>query len=144
MTDPDKALSTLCTRLIDAREGYAEGIELADKPEMVVLFRELRDLHGDHARALEGAMAAEGFPTDTDGSFMANVHKAVLTIRSALTGLEENVIPSIRDGEKRILAAYDDAITALPVGSALSGLVESQRETLAGRIAMLDYRSADV
>jgi hypothetical protein len=143
MTDAHDAIRRLHTRLVDAREGYAEGIELADSPDMVVLFRELHDLHDTHARALEAAMTTAGRPLDGGGSLMAEVHKAVLTVRSAVTGLAENAIPSIRDGEKRILSSYDDTIAALPADDPLSALVEAQRETLAHRVALLDYRGAD-
>jgi uncharacterized protein (TIGR02284 family) len=145
MTDTRTALRALHTQLVDAREGYAEGIELAEPPEIVTLFRELHDLHGEHAAGLERAMAAAGDPLDPDDtSIMATVHKAVLTIRSAVTGLDENVLPGIRSGEQHSLEAYDKAIAALPVGSALSTLLEAQRESLANRLALLDVGAVEV
>jgi uncharacterized protein (TIGR02284 family) len=144
MTEAQDAVRSLHTQLVDATSGYAEGMELADRPEMIVLFRELHDLHGGHARQIEQAMAYDGQPLDEGGSYMATVHKAVLTIRAALTGLEENVIPAIRDGEKRILSAYDEALAVLPAEGHLASLIEGQREALAHSVSMLEYRLADV
>jgi uncharacterized protein (TIGR02284 family) len=132
------AVRRLHTRLVDAREGYEEGIDLAERATIAEILRELRDLHAHHAAALEQALAAAGAPLEGEGSLMAQVHKAVLHIRAALTGLDEAVIPALRDGEARILDAYDEAAATLAPGEPLHRLVATQRAALADRVAALE------
>ena len=113
MDTQTEALARLHTQVIDARNGYAEALDLADRAEMIALFRDLHDLHSSHAGALAMAIVDRGGIPGNDGSFMSIVHKAVLNIRAAITGLETNVLPGIRDGEERLLTAYGEALGAV-------------------------------
>lgn len=139
--DARDAVGRLHTRLVDARDGYERGIELAERAEIAATLRGLRDLHAAHAAAIETAMASAGAPLEGEGSLMADVHKAVLSLRSAITGIDESVIPSLRDGETRIIGAYDAAVEALDPATSLHGLIATQRATLAEWVAMLEARA---
>lgn len=130
------ALKSLHTLLLDAQDGYSVGCRLAGTPEMQALFADFRDLHADHAAVLETALQARGDAAG-DGSLMAVIHKAVLTIRAAVTGLEEDALPAIRDGEKRHVEAYDETIAALAGDTALRETLIRQRAVLANRVADL-------
>ncbi len=139
MTDGIDRIASLHAQLVDASKGYQEAHELAEKPEMVSLFAGLRGLHDKHATALAGALDRRGVEPDSDGTFFQYVHKAVLNIRSALTGLGENVLPAIADGEQRILESYDEALTA-NTDPELRNLLEQQRGEVASHLRELELR----
>jgi Domain of unknown function (DUF2383) len=41
---------------------------------------------------------------------MGTVHKTVISVRSATTGLDENSLSSFASGEERIIDKYDEAL----------------------------------
>jgi hypothetical protein len=135
-------LETLYTRLIDARAGHDEGVTLADRPEIVDLFTGLRDLHDRHARALAPLLARHGIDVEDDESLLALVHKTVLRVRALVTGLDENLLAGIIDGEERIADLYDDVLSDLPGDDPLHALLSQQRAELGVRIAALEARAA--
>lgn len=145
MTETTDALATLHTRLVDAREGYAEGRKLAEAPLMIAALDRLLALHGAHADDIAQALIARGLTPENDGSFLQYVHKAVLNVRSALTGLGENVIPGLVDGERRILDLYDDASADVGSDAELRALLERQRAAVASSVRDLESmeRAAD-
>ncbi len=134
MSDTTDALAKLHTRLIDAREGYADGRELAEQPRMAALLDALLTMHGAHADEIARVLVARGVTPENDGSFLQYVHKAVLNVRSALTGLGENVIPGLRDGERRILDLYDDTRATVNADRDLVALLDRQRTAVAPRL----------
>ena len=74
--------------------------------------------------------------TGDAGSALALVHKAILNIRSLLSGLDERILPGLIDGEQRLVEAYDTAVAA--AGDAdLRTLLQAQRATLVQRIGEL-------
>jgi uncharacterized protein (TIGR02284 family) len=133
-----EALARLHTQVIDARNGYAEAVDLADSAEMIAIFRDLHDMHSSHAGPLAMAIIDRGGFPGTDGSFMSIVHKAVLNMRAAITGLESNVLPAIRDGEERILKAYDEALEAVADWPQVQWLLRKQIAAIEARIRQLD------
>lgn len=128
MNDDREALSTLHTRIVDAAKGHDDGAGLAEDPAIAALFRDLRDRHRQHAGELAARMMARGVEPDTDGSFLQYVHKAILNVRSAVGGLDENALSGIRDGEQRILDLYDDAIRGVASDADLVAMLSRQRE----------------
>lgn len=142
MTKETDALAALHQQLIDARKGYEEGVRLADDPETVEIFRDLHDLHRLHAEDIGADLAGRGEAPDADGSYMALVHKAVLNVRSAMTGLEASALPGVIDGEKRILDAYDETLAGLPAADAAREMLTRQRGALAGQVDLLSRRQA--
>jgi uncharacterized protein (TIGR02284 family) len=138
MDTQTEALARLHTRVIDARNGYAEALDLADRTEMIALFRDLHDMHSGHAGALAMAIIDRGGIPGTDGSFMSIVHKAVLNMRAAITGLEANVLPAIRDGEERMLDAYAEALRAVADWPQALWLLRKQIAAIEARIRQID------
>jgi uncharacterized protein (TIGR02284 family) len=135
-------LETLHARLIDAIAGYAEGADLAEKPDIVDLFTRLRDMHGRHAEALATVLVQRGVQPDDDESLLAVVHKSILRIRSIVTGLDRDVIPGIVDGEERIAEIYDRVLTTLAHDPTLTGLLSAQRQDITAMIAEMRGRIA--
>jgi uncharacterized protein (TIGR02284 family) len=138
MDTQTEALAHLHTHVIDARNGYAEALDLADRTEMIALFRDLHDMHSGHAGALAMAIIDRGGIPGTDGSFMSIVHKAVLNMRAAITGLETNVLPAIRDGEERMLNAYGEALEAVAGWPQALWLLRKQIAAIEARIRQID------
>lgn len=73
---------------------------------------------------------------------MSVVHKAVINARVALTADDASILPGLRDGEKRIAAAYDDALLEAEIAPAdLEPLVDtlrSQRAVILQNITRID------
>ena len=133
-TDATEALVTLQTRVIDASEGHAKGAERADDPTMARVFQELHAMHKSHAATLGAALVVRGVEPDADGSFMQYVHKAVISVRSAVGALGESALPGVRDGEERILSLYDDTLNLVPGDAEVVALLETQRREVAEAI----------
>jgi uncharacterized protein (TIGR02284 family) len=134
MADILEDIETLRTRLIDASSGYDEGADLAEQPDIIALFISLRDMHDRHALQLSVMLAERGVEGDDDESFLAMVHKSILTIRSLVTGLDQNVINGIIDGEERIAALYDKVLGDLMNDHPLRMTLAQQRAEIGTRI----------
>jgi uncharacterized protein (TIGR02284 family) len=124
----------LRTRLIDASSGYHEGADLAERADIVALFISLRDMHDRHAHVLSVMLAERGVEDDDDESLLAVVHKSILTVRALVTGLDENVIHGLIDGEERIITLYDRALDSLVNDAPLRATLAEQRAELEHRI----------
>lgn len=128
------AIAHLHVLLVDAVEGYEEGVDLAEDAEVRALFSDLRDRHRAHAEALAAIVRDAGGAVDQDGSALQYVHKAILRVRSAVTGLGKNVLPSIQDGEERLLTAYDETIAAAGAAPEAAATLTRQRAVVGERI----------
>ncbi len=134
------AMTSLHTTLIDSRNGYEEALKDASEDGMVTLFQEMVALRTAAAVELEPLVRAAGGELKQEGSFMSTVHRAVISFQSILTGLDESILPGLIDGEKRVLASYDDAMKTAS-GEALS-VLQRQRQELLQRIAEMERRRA--
>jgi hypothetical protein len=78
---------------------------------------------------------------------MAFVHKAALNVRFAITADEGSLLPGLRDGEKRIVASYDDALREAEVPdsglAAHAKVLTRQRKAVLENIARIDALAAD-
>ncbi len=104
------ALKSLHASLIDAEKGYDEAIQDSDVGEMKALFEDMRALHEKAHTDVHALLVAKGEQPDESGSFMAMVHKTVISIRSAVTGLDRSSLVSFASGEEHLVSAYDKAI----------------------------------
>lgn len=104
------SLKSLHTALIDAEEGYDTAVKDAEGPEMRAIFQELRALHQEAHADVHAILVGKGEQPDEAGSFMSMVHKTVVSVRAAVTGLDKPSLTSFANGEERILKDYDAAI----------------------------------
>jgi uncharacterized protein (TIGR02284 family) len=104
------SLKSLHTALIDAEQGYDTAVRDAEDPEMRALFEELRALHQEAHADVHAILVGKGEQPDETGSFMSMVHKTVISVRAAITGLDRPSLASFASGEERILKDYDAAI----------------------------------
>jgi uncharacterized protein (TIGR02284 family) len=139
---PAEVLSRLHTQLIDAARGYEDAERATRQPEIGALCADLRGVHVRHAHEVSGLLADRGERPDSDGSFMSLLHKAVINARVTLTADDASILPGLRDGEKRIAAAYDEALLEAeiaPEGLApLADRLRSHRAAVVQNIARID------
>ena len=128
MSDRIDTFKSLHTALVDSRKGYEEALEDAEGKALTPLFRDMIALRLEHAAQLAALLQREGETVDDAGSFMAIVHRAVINIRSVITGLDESILPGLIDGEERILGYYDEALKE--ASAAETPLLTAQRDAV--------------
>ena len=132
-------LTSLHTAAIDARNGYDKALEDADSPkDLSGLFGGMRALHDRNAAELAGWLVKAGRKPDEDGSFMSTVHRVVMDVRSWFDGLGTSVLPGLIDGEKRNIAAYDDALAEAASPAEANAMLASLRARLASALAEME------
>ena len=128
------ALKTLHTALHDTLSGYEKARQEADGPALTQLFDEMIALReADHA-AVHQALVGLGETPDEGGSFMASVHRAVIGVRSAVTGLDRDALPAFIKGEDAILDDYDAALTEQAPHAEIAAMLASRKRELVGKI----------
>jgi hypothetical protein len=96
------------TRTVDARAGFATMVQKAE-PRFRGIAQRFHDFHDSHASELAAILEAQGRTPDGDGSFMSSVNTLVVSARAFLDEIGEDVMDQVRDGEKHVLKALDDA-----------------------------------
>jgi len=130
-----RSLKALHTSLIDALQGYEEGLKDAHGEGLAPLFAEMIAIHGKDADAISEHLKRLGADTDDRGSFMGTLDRTVMKISSLFTKLDEKFLPSLIDGEKQVLDHYDRAINASSPGNAEYPVLVKQREALRAKVA---------
>ena len=143
MSDHRDHLETLHTSAIDARNGYREALEDADKHGLTVLFEEMIALHERNADELAVELTRRGAKEDEDGSFMSAVHRTIMSIRGLFGALDESVLPGLIDGEVRNVEKYDDALRERSGDSTRVKLLSAQRQRIVDSIEMMRAMKAD-
>ncbi|CAN5684617.1 hypothetical protein BH11PSE3_BH11PSE3_17850 [soil metagenome] len=137
MSDFVDGLKSLHTALIDSREGYKEALADAEGKGLTPLFRAFIELRTQHHAELHGLLRDSGESPDDSGSFMSVVHRSVIKVRSVFTGLDENILPGLIDGEKRIVEHYQDVELLAPAPAARAVLAR-QRAAVASKIVEME------
>ena len=131
------SLKKLHTSLVDNRNGYQEAVKDADTPAIKGLFAEMVALkEKDHAE-LHAGLTDLGEEPDESGSFMSTVHKTVISVRSAVTGLGSNALGSFVMGEEQVSKEYDEALKEYASNPAITATLSRQKETLLAKIAKM-------
>jgi len=138
----NEPLKSLHTKLLDAKNGYETAIADAETPEMKALFERIASLHERAHADVHAILLAKGEHPDESGSFLSLVHKTVITVRSATTGLDRASLPSFADGEERIIQAYDRAIAELGTSDPSGGTLRMHRDALSAAIAEMKQLAA--
>lgn len=142
------ALRSLHTALVDSKHGYEEALQDAGEGGMTDHFRRMIAMRQRHAVELSNSLRGSGVEPDEDGSFMSTVHRTVMSFQSLFGDLDERIIPGLVDGEKRIVASYDDALAAGQSAggthgtTAIATILQSQRTEVLETISELEQRAA--
>ncbi len=111
--DISEPLRALHQTLIDSRNGYDEAVTVSQDGDLSGLFRQMVILRNSAISEIEQLLAVDGTAVDQSQSIMSTINRAVIDIRSMLTGLTATTIPAFVEGEELILQQYDDVIGQL-------------------------------
>lgn len=131
-----ESLKKLHTDLVDNRNGYEEAVKDAEPPLKAFFAGMVALKEKDHAE-LHGALSRLGEKPDEDGSFMSTVHKTVISVRAAVTGLGTNALSSFVMGEEQIVDAYDTALKDFASDPEIVATLTRQKATLLTKIAQM-------
>jgi hypothetical protein len=141
MTDND-ALVELHTALIDTCNGYDEALKDAQKPDIVALFQRAKLLHEKAHANIHAILSARGVAPDDEGSFMLTVHETVISVRSAVVGLDKSLLTSFASGEQKMIGAEDKAIESNGDDGPVRIALEQQRSTLIDLVGEMQRKAA--
>ena len=137
-----ESLKSLHTTLIDAEKGYETAIRDAQAPDMKAIFEQLSALHARAHDDVHKILIGRGERPDESGSFLSVVHKAVISVRAAVAGLDRTSLPSFVDGEERIVGVYDRAIAETTAADPAREALQSHRRSLLAVIADMKAKAA--
>lgn len=127
------ALQHLYDRITDALEGFRVMADKAE-PSFRPVVERFVTLHQTQGAAVAAMLVARGAGDDLDGTLMGTVNRAVVSVRALFTGIDADVLESIRSGEEHVLAAFDRAIGGV-VKPADATALSAMRDDL---VALLD------
>lgn len=130
-------LKQLHQALVDACNGYEEAAGDAKKPTMIDLFEEMTALHEKHHCEIHGLLLAAGEKPNDEGSFMSTVHRTVIGIRAAVTGLEESSLASFASGEERLLEDYDRTSNETDIEPSTVAVLARQKSQILSKVAVM-------
>lgn len=107
-SDAHDLLAEVHTRVRDTIAGLEKLHEKAE-PDFRPVAQQLLSLHRRHSADLEAHLADVGHEAQEDGSFFSTVNRAVIEIRSWFDDISDNVMSQVKEGEKHVLEAYENA-----------------------------------
>ena len=141
MADNDSIIE-LHTALIDTCNGYDEAIKDAEKPDLIALFERAKSLHEKAHANVHSILGARGAAPDDKGSFMSTVHETVISVRSAVVGLDKGSLSAFASGEERLIKAYDKAIESNGDDPSVRTALEQQRSALVELVGEMQRKAA--
>ena len=127
-------LRQLHQTLIDSRNGYDEAVKVSQEGDLSGLFRQMVILRNSAISEIEQLLAVGGTQVDQSQSIMSTINRAVVDIRSMLTGLTATTIPAFVEGEETILQQYDEVIGRLREPALELVPLLRQRDTLRDKV----------
>ena len=141
MTDRIDALKTLLTRLIDAREGYRDALDHVESAHIKQLFQQFMERRDRNASEIRAYLLKEGHNVGDDGSLLASAHRTWLDFKDAVTPSDDAAtIAEVVRGEKVLLDAYDDALTAAGGTDPEYAFLAEQHASLKSAVAQMEAR----
>ena len=96
-------------RTADALAGYRTMVEKAD-PAFRPVAERFCDLHNRHNNALTAMLVRFGQEPEADGTFMATINQAIISMRALFDDIDDGIMDNIRSGENHVLEGFDEAI----------------------------------
>ena len=142
MTSAIDSLKDLHTGLVDTRNGYEEAVKDGKESDLLPLFERMIVLHGGAAGEVAAMLSGMGVTAGEAGSFMSTVNRTVISLRSMVTGLGENILPALASGEEIILKKYDTALAAGDLKPADQALLQARRDELENAIGRMHKQAS--
>ena len=141
MADRIDALKTLLTRLVDSREGYRDALDHVESTHVKGILSQFMERRDRNASEVRAYLVKEGHSVDEDGSLLASAHRTFMDVKDSLTGSDDSAtLAEIVRGEKTLLSAYDDALTAAGGADPEYAFLTEQHASLKSAIAQLETR----
>ncbi|MCE6949717.1 PA2169 family four-helix-bundle protein [Cereibacter sphaeroides] len=121
------ALAALHDRTIDVLAGFETMVDKAE-PDFRPLAERFRGLHQRHAGQIAALLAAAGREADADGTFMSTVNRAVVSMRSLVDDIDEDILKQVESGEQHVVDAFDEALAQPQSPEAKGRLAEMRQE----------------
>lgn len=103
-------LNSLITTTIDSALGFERSADDARSARFVQMFREFgMERREVVSRLQEQVRVLGGTPAD-DGSLLADLHRRVVDLHSAISGGDEAVISEVERGEDHLKSKYEEAL----------------------------------
>jgi uncharacterized protein (TIGR02284 family) len=141
MSDTDSIVE-LHTALIDTCNGYDEAVKDVDKPDLAALFQRAKTLHEKAHANVHSILSARGAAPDDKGSFMSTVHETVISVRSAVVGLDKGSLSAFASGEERLIKTYDKAIESNVDDPSVRAALEQQRSAVVELVGEMQRKAA--
>lgn len=120
-------LAEIHTRVLDTINGFEKLIDKAE-PDFIPVAKAFHDMHTRHERDLAEYLLKAGRDPEQDGSFFGSVNKAVIEMRSWFSDIDHNVMDQVKEGEKHVLEAYQEARDSAQTVEANSMLMRHTEE----------------
>ena len=142
MADRIDALKHLHTRMHDSIDGYETAVERTESPYLKGVMQDMIQRRRTDMARVHSSLNQEGIEVSHDGSALAGIHRAFLSLKDAVTGSgDEAVLNEIVRGEETLLDAYDKALEATGAGDAEYPWLREQYEGLQAKIAEFRNRA---
>ena len=111
---------------IDSAEGFEEAANQIKNTELAADFRTWSQQRRKQASELGGLVECNGKEVDDDTSWLADVHRAYISLRTALSSDDEHaILAEAERGEDHIKAAYEKVLEDTP-GTAVNDVLQRQ------------------
>ncbi len=139
MSDLKDKLVKFRDRLADARKGYEQAVGDVDDAGLRALFTRATEEKTAALAALSSLLPPED--RADPGTLIGSVTQVIVAARAAVTG-DESLLPGMIDGEKRVLAACDEARAAAGAEPSAEQALRQQRTRIVALIDDLEKREA--
>jgi uncharacterized protein (TIGR02284 family) len=141
MADRIDALKTLLTRLVDSRKGYRDALDHVESAHIKAILTQFMDRRERNIGEVRAYLTKAGHSVDDDGSLLASAHRAFMDLKDSVTGSDDSAtLAEIVRGEKKLLDAYDDALSAAGGADPEYAFLAEQHASLKSAIAQLETR----
>ena len=138
MSDVNKELKSVLTRVVDSADGYESAAQDAEQTRFAIMFKEKAQERRGFATEIRNHLSAQGEQVDEDGSLLAAGHRVFKDIRDAVTGKDDQaVLKEVDRGESTLLKTYDDALESVPPADQAYQLLSKQRSAVDQTLAQV-------
>ncbi|WP_128544618.1 ferritin-like domain-containing protein [Larkinella soli] len=124
-------LNKLLTRTRDGERGYQEAAENVDDAELKSLFLAQSRQRGEFGLEIASEIRALGGDPDTSTSLAADLHRAWINVKAAVTGNNDKaVVEECKRGDAQALEDYQDILQSTSLMASTRELLLRQKERI--------------
>ena len=120
-------LNELIETLKDGQKGYAEAMTDVEDADLKDTFKQFAVQRSGYINEIEDQMFKLDLHPDESASITSKVHRTFINLKSLVTGKDrKSILNECERGEDYAVKAYQTALKAENLPSALKGVVEKQ------------------